>query len=124
MAVSESTSAGPFVHVVTLDCKDGEHAKRCIEALANYGRPDALAFNCVSYEFGMLEGTVDTVYIVERWRQWSDLDALLNEKVVPALPMYNQLLRRPFDPSRDTMRIKLCGSKALSRPGNTGGSFD
>jgi hypothetical protein len=58
----------------------------------------------------MLEGTVDTVCLVERWRQWSDLDALLNEKVVPSVPMYNQLLRRPFDPSRDTMRIKLCSA--------------
>jgi hypothetical protein len=72
--------------------------------------PDALAFNCVSYEFGMRDGTVDTVCLVERWRQWSDLDALLSEKVVRALPMYNQLLRRPFDPSRDTMRIKLCSA--------------
>jgi hypothetical protein len=109
MAVSESTSAGPFVHVVTLACKDGAHAKQCVEALASYGRPDALAYNCASYEFGMLEGTVDTVYIIERWRQWSDLDALLNEKVIPALPLYNQLLKRPFDPSSDTMRIKLSG---------------
>lgn len=100
-------NAGQFVHVVTLDCKDEEHAKRCIEALTNYGRPDALAFNCVAYEFGIREGTVDTVHIIERWRRWQDLDALLNEKVVPALPMYNQLLKKPFDPSRDTVRIKL-----------------
>ena len=110
MTVCESTNVGPFVHVVTLTCKDGERAKQCIEALANYGRPDALAFNCVSYEFGMLEGTVDTVYIIERWLQWSDLDALLSEKVIPALPLYNQLLKRPFDPSRDTMRIRLCSA--------------
>jgi len=98
---------GQLVHVVTLDCKDKEHAKRCIEALANYGKPDALAFNCISYEFGIREGTVDTVYLIERWRKWSDLDSLLNEKVVPALPMYNQLLKKPFDPSKDTVRINL-----------------
>jgi hypothetical protein len=110
MAVSESTGAGPFMHVVTLACKDSEHAKQCIEALASYGRPDALAFNCVSYDFGILEGTVDTVYLIERWHQWSDLDALLNEKVIPALPLYNQLLKRPFDPSKDTVRIKLCSA--------------
>ncbi len=98
---------GQFVHVVTLDCKDEEQAKRCVEALANYGRPDALAFNCVSYEFGIREGTVDMVYIIERWRRWQDLDVLLMEKIVPALPMYNQLLKKPFDPSRDTVRINL-----------------
>ncbi len=98
---------GKFVHVVTLDCKDEEHAKRCIEALAKYGRTDAFAFNCVSYEFGVREGTANTVYIIERWRRWQDLDALLHEKVVPALPLYNQLLKTPFDPSKDTVRIKL-----------------
>ena len=31
-------------------------------------------------------------------------------KVVPAMPMYNQLLKRPFDPSKDTLRIKLSDS--------------
>ena len=100
-------SDGQFMHVVTLDCKDEEHANRCLDALANYGRPDALAFSCVSYDFGMREGTTATVYIIERWRRWSDLDALLVEKVVPALPIYNQLLKRPFDPSKDTVRINL-----------------
>lgn len=95
------------MHVVTLDCKDAEHAERCIEALATYARPDALAFHCTSYEFGLREGTADTVCIVERWRQWRDLDALLREKVVPALPLYNQLLKRPFDPANDTVRIQL-----------------
>ncbi|MGE0145145.1 MAG: hypothetical protein AB7T19_17810 [Planctomycetota bacterium] len=95
------------MHLVTLNCKDAEHAARCMEALANYGRPDALAFNCVSYEFGLKLGATDTVYIVERWRQWRDLDALLTEKVVPALPLYNQLLKQPFDPARDTVRINL-----------------
>lgn len=107
MSTNESKTAGDLVHVVTLECKDEANAKRCIEALSNYGRPAALAFNCISYEFGLKEGTNDTVYIVERWSQWRDLDALLSEKVVPALPMYNQLLRRPFDPAKDTVRVKL-----------------
>jgi hypothetical protein len=107
MQKDHRANEGKCVHVVTLDCKDEQHAKQCIEALANYGRPDALAFNCVSYEFGMRVGTADTVCLVERWRRWQDLDALLNEKVVPALPMYNQLLKRPFDPSTDTVRIRL-----------------
>jgi len=95
------------VHVVTLECKDAEHAARCIRALRDFGRPDALAFNCASYEFGLKEGTLDTVCVVERWREWKDLDALLEAKVVPALPMYNQLLKRPFDPANDTVRITL-----------------
>ena len=95
------------MHVVTLECKDAEHAARCITALRDFGRPDALAFNCASYEFGLKEGTLDTVYVVERWREWKDLDALLEAKVVPALAMYNQLLKRPFDPAKDTVRITL-----------------
>ncbi|MDH5670362.1 MAG: hypothetical protein OEY86_20365, partial [Nitrospira sp.] len=101
------TAEGACLQVVTLECKDGEHAKRCLDALAAYGRPDALAFNCVSYEFGLKEGTSDTIYLVERWKQWEDLDALIREKVIPALPMYNQLLKRPFDPARDTARVRL-----------------
>ena len=96
-----------LVHVVTLDCKDDAHARECLGALANYGKPDALAFDCVSYEFGLKAGTTDTVQIVERWRRWEDLDSLLGEKVVPALPTYNQLLKRPFDPAKDTLRIEL-----------------
>ena len=100
-------SDGSLVHVVTLACKDEAHAKRCLAALASYGRPDALAFNCVSYEFGLEEGKPDTVHLVERWRSWQDLDALLREKVVPALPTYNQLLKRPFDPAKDTLRVAL-----------------
>jgi hypothetical protein len=107
MNVSDSRTEGRCVHLVTLECKDEEHASRCIEALASYGRPDALAFNCVSYEFGLKEGTTNTVYIIEHWRQWQDLNALLNEKVVPALPIYNQLLKRPFDPAKDTVRVRL-----------------
>lgn len=98
---------GKLIHVVTLECKDGEHATRCIAALSEYGKPDALAFNCTSYEFGLKEGTTDTVYLIERWNRWEDLDSLLNTKVVPALPLYNQLLKRPFDPAKDTLRIKL-----------------
>jgi hypothetical protein len=100
---------GQLVHIVTLECKDNAMASRCIEALGRYGKPDALAFHCASYEFGLKEGTSNVVQIVERWNRWEDLDSLLTEKVVPALPMYNDLLRRPFDPSRDTMRIELTG---------------
>ncbi len=107
MDMNDQEQEGQLVHVVTLDCKDDEHARRCLEALANYGRPDALAFNCVSYEFGLKEDTTDTVYLVERWKQWQDLDALLSAKVVPAMPVCNQLLKRPFDPAKDTLRIKL-----------------
>ena len=106
-AVSGSAAGGGCVHVVTLECKNEEHAKRCLDALAAYGRPDALAFHCVSYEFGLKEGTADTICLVERWKQWQDLDALLHAKVIPALPMYNQLLKRPFDPAKDTVRITL-----------------
>jgi len=106
-SVSGPTAEGNLVHLVTLECKDGEQANRCLDALATYGRPDALAFNCISYEFGFKEGTSDTIYIVERWKQWGDLDALLQAKVIPALPLYNQLLKRPFDPAKDTVRIML-----------------
>jgi len=107
---SNPTAEGQLVHVVTLECKDGEHAERCLAALTNHGKPDALSFNCVSYEFGLKEGTADTVCIIEHWKRWEDLDALLSTKVVPALPMYNQLLNRPFDPSKDTVRIRLSNS--------------
>ena len=72
-----------------------------------HGRPDAEQFRCVSYDFGLQEGTDDTVYLVERWNRWEDLDSLLAEKVVPAIPMYNQLLQQPFDPARDTARVRL-----------------
>lgn len=107
MTATDSSSRGRLIHVVTLDCKDPEHASRCLSALAEHGRPDALAFGCVAYEFGLQEGATDIVRIVERWTHWTDLDALLLAKVVPALPMYNQLLKRPFDPARDTLRIRL-----------------
>ena len=66
-----------------------------------------MGFGCCSYEFGLKLGTSDTVLLVERWSSWSDLDALLTEKVVPALPMYNELLAAPFDPASDTVRIEL-----------------
>jgi len=110
MTSSDSTVEGRHVHVVTLECKDAEHAARCLSALNARGRPDALAFNCLSYEFGLKEGTVDTVCLVERWRRWEDLDALLQLKVIPALPSYNALLRRPFDPARDTLRLTISGT--------------
>jgi hypothetical protein len=47
------------------------------------------------------------VCIVERWNRWEDLDILLQTKVIPALPTYDQLQKRPFDPARDTLRITL-----------------
>lgn len=37
----------------------------------------------------------------------ADLDALLRDKVMSALPVYNTLLARPFDPALDTIRIVL-----------------
>lgn len=107
MKVQDSNASGQLVHLVTLKCKDEEHATQCLAALANYGKPDALLFNCLSYEFGLKLGTTDTVYLVERWNQWEDLDALLQAKVVPAIPMYNQLLATPFNPATDTLRIEL-----------------
>ena len=107
MGAPSPVAAARLLHVVTLDCKDQEHAARCLAALAAYGRPDALAFKCASYEFGLKRGTTDSVYLVERWQRWDDLDALLAAKVVPALPMYDQLLKRPFDPAKDTLRVEL-----------------
>lgn len=107
MESKSSATKENLLHVVTLECKDHDQAIRCMEALANYGRPDALAFNCRSYEFGLKEGSMDTVCLVERWCKWEDLDNFLTTKVAPALPMYNQLLKRPFDPARDTLRITL-----------------
>ena len=100
-------ATGHLLHIVTLACKEADSAAACISALANQGRPDALSFNCQSYEFGLKNGTADTVIVIERWKRWEDLDALLVGKVVPALPMYNQLLKRPFDPATDTVRITL-----------------
>jgi hypothetical protein len=109
MARSSAASDGQLVHVVTLQCKDAGKATTLLGALGEYARPDALSYNCSSYEYGLKEGTTDTVYIVERWTSWDDLDSLLNDKVVPALPMYNEFLARPFDPARDTLRIRLSG---------------
>lgn len=105
-----TTHAGRLAHIVTLICKDQENAERCLEALAAYGRPDAMSFNCVSYDFGIRPDSMETVYIIERWNDWADLDALLTSKVIPALPLYNELLKRPFDPRLDTTRIELTSS--------------
>ena len=96
-----------LLHLVTLKCKDADAAATCVAALENYGRPDALAFGCIAYEFGVVLGDAATVQLVERWERWRDLDALLTEKVVPSLPTYNALLERPFDPDRDTRRVTL-----------------
>jgi len=107
MKSSNSTPEGRLVHVVTLKCKDADRAAQCLEALSNQGRPDAMDYNCLSYEFGLREGSKDTVVLIERWTDWDDLNLLLMEKVVPALPLYNQLLEQPFNPARDTVRINL-----------------
>lgn len=107
---NDRAGPGRLVHIVTLPCKDAENARRCLQALADYGRPDALAFGARTYEFGLQVGTAATVRLVERWERWQDLDALLAQKVVPALPLYNEMLAQPFDPQRDTARIELAGS--------------
>lgn len=96
-----------LVHLVSLGCKDADHAQQCLAALHQSGRPDAERYGCRAYEFGLQGGTDDVVRIIERWDRWEDLDALLAECVVPALPVYNQLLARPFDPATDTERITL-----------------
>ena len=54
----------PLLHVVTLECKDAEHADRCLTALREHGRPDALAYGCVSYEFGPRVDSPSTIQIV------------------------------------------------------------
>lgn len=107
MNATDQAATPRHAHIVTLRCKDADHASRCLEALRQYGRPDALSFRCASYEFGLQEGSPDTIHLVERWHRWADLDALLIQKVVPALPVYNALLQRPFDPATDTLRITL-----------------
>lgn len=107
MVSQNKTQQANLIHIVTLNCKDNEHAKQCLDALANYGKPDALAFECSTYEFGLKSGSTDTVYIIERWKDWANLDSLLHAKVIPALPMYNQLLKSPFNPTTDTLRIEL-----------------
>lgn len=98
---------GNLIHIVTLACKDDDNATRCLDALTAYGRPNALSFGCTAYEFGRQAGAPNIVRIVERWQRWDDLDALLREKVVPALPLYNEMLAAPFDPARDTARLEL-----------------
>lgn len=110
MESQNKTQQGMLIHLVTLNCKDNENAQQCLNALANYGKPDAISFNCVSYEFGLKSGSTDIVYIMERWDNWENLDALLQAKVIPALPMYNQLLKTPFNPETDTLRIELSNS--------------
>jgi len=107
MGTQNNEPKGQCINIVTLRCKNDELAKLCLGALESYGRPDALSFNCLSYEFGLKDGTNDLVCIVERWKRWEDLDALHREKVVPALPIYNQLLKNPFDPAKDTLHIML-----------------
>ncbi len=96
---------GRNIHIVTLHCKDEEHAARCETALAGAGRPDAQSYGCLSYVFGRKAGAPDTVILVEHWADFAQLDRLLTERVIPALPAYNALLARDFDPARDTVRV-------------------
>jgi hypothetical protein len=56
-----SAGEGRLLHVVSLDYRDEEHARRCIAAVANCGSPDALAYRCVSYELGVRDDAADTV---------------------------------------------------------------
>ncbi|MCB9928176.1 MAG: hypothetical protein H6844_01975 [Alphaproteobacteria bacterium] len=98
---------GVLMHVVTLACKDPHHAAEFLAVLAEHARRDAMAYNCLAFEFGLKEGTDDTVYLVERWRCWEDLDAMLAERVEPVMPVYNALLKRPFDPAADSVRLVL-----------------
>ena len=107
MPAESHAAVGRNIHIVTLRCKSAGHASQCLGALESYGRPDALAYGCQSYEFGRKAGDDTTVVLVERWAHFDQLDRLLTEKVVPALPNYNALLVRDFDPSQDTMRIPL-----------------
>jgi len=107
METNDTNSNGRLINLITLVCKDNEHAQQCLDAIANYGKPDAMAYKCSSYEFGLKVGTKDTVCVVERWDRWEDLDSLLKDKVIPALPSYNQLLKRPFDFETDTVRVEL-----------------
>lgn len=107
MSGNEQANAVEGIHIVTLRCKGADAASNCLGALDAYGRPDALAYGCESYEFGRVPGDDTTVLLVERWSDFSKLDRLLAEKVVPALPTYNALLERDFDPERDTVRIAL-----------------
>jgi len=98
-----------LIHLVTLDCKDAAHADRCLAAPRRFGRPDAESLGRLGYEFGLRQGSEETVQLVERWRRREDLDALLAAKVVPALPTYDELLKRPSDPALDTVRVRLSG---------------
>ncbi len=107
MTNETGSGQGKCLHIIRLECKSPEHAENCLGALANYGRPDALEFGCHSYEFGLQEGSDTVIMLVERWPDFDSLERLLEEKVIPALPTYNELLASPFDPERDTTRVTL-----------------
>src|SRR5690606_4472063 len=85
MSTAHAHPAARFVHVVTLDCKDAEHALRCIQMLTRVGLPDAKMFQCVSYEFGLEAGSTERVVIIQRWERWEDLDALIEQRIAPDL---------------------------------------
>jgi hypothetical protein len=95
---------------VTLACKDAGRAQQCLDALERHGRPDAREHGCCSYDFGLELGSADRVRLIERWNRWEDLDTLLVEKVVPALPMNAELLAAPFGPATDTVRVELASA--------------
>jgi quinol monooxygenase YgiN len=107
MAAESNLPVGRNIHIVMLRCNSAEDATSCLHALSQYGRPNALEYGCESYEFGRKAGESETVILVERWPSFDLLDRLLTEKVIPALPTYNALLERAFDPLRDTIRLRL-----------------
>jgi len=63
MTTAGKAREGNLVHLVTLVCNDSAHAQRCLEALRQYGKPDAHAYNCVPFAYGLKEGSPDTVYL-------------------------------------------------------------
>ncbi|MCB1552593.1 MAG: hypothetical protein KDJ14_02200 [Xanthomonadales bacterium] len=107
MSTAHAHPAARFVHIVTLDCKDPEHALRCIQMLTQVGLPDAKMFQCVSYEYGLEVGSTERIVLIERWQRWEDLDALIEQCIAPDLDKYNSLLKQPFDVIRDTRRVEL-----------------
>lgn len=101
------TNPAPCIHLVTLDCKDADAAQQALGILTSQSRQDALDYGCASYDVGLVEGSDDRIRLIERWPDWAPLDRLLAEKVAPALPHYNAMLARDFDPARDTVRVRL-----------------
>jgi len=83
-----------------------------MDDLERYRKPEALQYGCKAFEYGLKEGTAtkDCVYVCERWDKWADLDKLHNEKFGPnQLPIFNELLKRPFDFNTDSLRVVMQG---------------